>query len=245
MSADKPQFNAGYKRSVATIIMLGLAFLNSIGGILLNTMRYLSFSRLESGEPLSESQRLLVDGLFGLNEIAQILLTLTCAIPFCMWFYQAYKNLLALGNASLTYSPGWAAGSFFVPILNLFRPPKIAKEIWQGSDPAGLDRDRINFTYDQSTPIISFWWISFLLARILDNIGGNIFKEDDITRIKNSTVFFGLSDIALACAAVFAILLVLEVRKRQEDRYQRFQALSAQYAEQPPAGYTGIAESDL
>jgi len=50
-------------------------------------------------------------------------------ITFIMWFRRAYFNLHQKVN-HLSYSEGWAAGSWFVPIINLYRPYQIMKEIY-------------------------------------------------------------------------------------------------------------------
>jgi hypothetical protein len=45
-------------------------------------------------------------------------------------FARAYSNLAA---GQRRHSSGWAIGSWFVPILNLFRPAEIANDIWRTS----------------------------------------------------------------------------------------------------------------
>ncbi|MFC1995866.1 DUF4328 domain-containing protein [Chloroflexota bacterium] len=41
------------------------------------------------------------------------------AVLFYMWIHRAHRNLPSLGVSGLKYSPGWAVGGFFIPILNL------------------------------------------------------------------------------------------------------------------------------
>ena len=53
---------------------------------------------------------------------------------FCLFMPRANRNARAFGS-SMSISPGWAAGWFFVPIANLWMPYQAMKEIWQGSDP--------------------------------------------------------------------------------------------------------------
>jgi hypothetical protein len=47
-------------------------------------------------------------------------LYLACAVAFPMWMHRAYKALVAARLPGLRYSPAWAAGGFFVPVLNRF-----------------------------------------------------------------------------------------------------------------------------
>ena len=44
------------------------------------------------------------------------------AIAFIMWLYRAYQNVDATDPGRRRYGHGWAIGSWFVPILNLWRP---------------------------------------------------------------------------------------------------------------------------
>ena len=52
------------------------------------------------------------------------------AITFIQWFRRAYFNLHLKVN-HLSHTEGWAAGSWFVPIISLYRPYQIMKEIYQ------------------------------------------------------------------------------------------------------------------
>ncbi len=43
-------------------------------------------------------------------------------VPILMWVYRAHANLRESGMEELRHSPGWAVGSYFIPIANLFVP---------------------------------------------------------------------------------------------------------------------------
>ena len=57
------------------------------------------------------------------------------ALFFLLWTYRSYRHLSALSDRDLRFSPGWAVGWFFVPIMNLFRPYQVMKEMWRKSTP--------------------------------------------------------------------------------------------------------------
>lgn len=59
------------------------------------------------------------------------LLQLAIAVPVCMFLYRANANLRALGVEELEYTPGWCAGWWFVPIMNLFKPYGATKNLSQ------------------------------------------------------------------------------------------------------------------
>jgi hypothetical protein len=51
---------------------------------------------------------------------------------FFFWIYFANKNCRNF-TSNMTYTPGFAVGCFFIPILNLFRPYQVMQEIWKVS----------------------------------------------------------------------------------------------------------------
>jgi hypothetical protein len=64
------------------------------------------------------------------------------------------------------YAPGWAVGYFFIPILNLFRPYQVAKEVAEGSDPASIGDVSSQPNVGQKPPI-GVWWTMWIITGLL------------------------------------------------------------------------------
>jgi hypothetical protein len=64
---------------------------------------------------------------------ALLLLLAVTEILFYCWVHRANKNCRGFVS-NMTYTSGWAVSSFFVPILNLFRPYQVMQQIWKVSD---------------------------------------------------------------------------------------------------------------
>ncbi len=96
------------------------------------------------------------------------LVILTIPIAFLIWIHRAYRNLPSLMAESLHFSPRWAVGCFFVPILNLFRPYQIMREIWRESDPSRPRNvgDSLEPVKESSSAVVGWWWGLFLLLII-------------------------------------------------------------------------------
>ncbi|MBN2680940.1 MAG: DUF4328 domain-containing protein [Bacteroidales bacterium] len=62
----------------------------------------------------NDQRHVLVSSLY-------IIVYIISAITFIQWFRRAYFNL-HLKTKNLSSSEGWAAGCWFVPVLNLFKP---------------------------------------------------------------------------------------------------------------------------
>lgn len=85
--------------------------------------------------------------------------SLVSFILLMVWFYRSHKNLQSFNTMGLKYSPGWAVGSWFIPILNLFRPFQITHEIWTASDP---EASTVSWKQGKYSLVTILWWISAL-----------------------------------------------------------------------------------
>jgi hypothetical protein len=162
-----------------------------------------------------------------LIELAVFILT---AVLFLFWIYRVYKNLRPLGADRLGYSPGWAVGSFFIPFANLFIPFRIIREIWVNSDP--LVREPVE-TWQRSGPpaLLSWWWGFWVAANILTRIASRF--SDSAETPEQLFLYSKLEIMASALtigAAIFAIMVVRGIDKRQEARSKQQQLLQ----EPPP-----------
>lgn len=82
---------------------------------------------------------------------------LACAVVIGRWIYRVNKNAWQISDA-MTVSPRWSVGSFFIPILNLFRPFSGVRETWQASH-APADADTVPVP-----AIMRLWWAGWLIA---------------------------------------------------------------------------------
>lgn len=104
----------------------------------------------------------------GLSQ-ALIVVGIISFIALLVWIYAVHRNLPALGATGLEFTPGWAVGWFFVPILNLFKPCQALFEIWNGSDPARLPRQDLDASV-QSGAIVGWWWGLRIIAALVGQL---------------------------------------------------------------------------
>lgn len=116
-------------------------------------------------------------------------------VMFIRWFRRAYYNLHQL-PVSVLFTEGWAAGAWFTPILNLFRPYQIMKELYTESR-SYLQRKEVSFTHLSSTTMIGVWWALWVVSGVLGQI---VFRTtmnaDTIDEMITSTIF-GIVDNAI------------------------------------------------
>ncbi|MFV8352181.1 DUF4328 domain-containing protein [Flavobacterium sp. XS2P14] len=86
-------------------------------------------------------------------------------ITFIRWFRRAYFNL-HLKAETLSFTEGWAAGSWFVPLVSLYRPKQIMKELYVETHNL-LTTKQENSTVNLNTQFIGWWWALWLIASFL------------------------------------------------------------------------------
>lgn len=139
-------------------------------------------------------------------------------VAFIMWFRRAYANLHRLASGSvLSYEEGWAAGAWFVPILNLFRPFTIMKEIWietQSNIPGKAERDGI-----QGTELVGWWWAAWVTYNIVSRLTSRMSSGSDPESIASQLRIDALGSLLVIPAAILAILVVRQTSKFEQELY--------------------------
>jgi tRNA A-37 threonylcarbamoyl transferase component Bud32 len=150
----------------------------------------------------------VVEALSGLIGILYFIAFLISAITFIKWFRRAYFNLHQINN-NLTFTEGWAAGSWFVPIVNILRPYRIMKELYLKT---------INFLKNSGrTPIqktktnhLGWWWALWLISGFLSYLTVRLslydyYDIDYLIGISFLDIITGLVSIPLAIITVKVI----------------------------------------
>lgn len=144
---------------------------------------------------------------------------------FIAWFHRAYGNLRDLGATTMRYTPRWAIGAWFVPILNLWRPKQIANDIWRGSDPRYPGQQPL--WREPVSPLLWFWWGAWVLLFVLNRV---VAQDWSSTASAHSIRSAARLDIAAEftsiIAAGLAIALVRTVTKRAGQRARADQSLA-------------------
>lgn len=178
---------------------------------------------LDNGEFMSVGYILI--GVVALLHIPTAIATI---VFFLIWEYRVYSNLSALMAQNLEFSPGWAVGWWFIPFANLVKPFQVMREIWVESDPE-YEAEFGFLSSNLSAPtIMGFWWAFWLLYGFTDRIAG---KMDDSPYFPTAMIVSSIFSIA---AASLLIIIILNIFKRQELRFQRVGNLQTAAPPPPP-----------
>lgn len=155
----------------------------------------------------------------GSAAIIQILFYLITIIFFAVWINRSCKNawlfqsadrqgmpsLRALGSNSMTITPGWAVGYYFIPIVNLWRPYTAMREIRDASGPGKL------------TAVLPFWWTLWIAANLIGNISMRM-PTETIPQYITSSIFDLVTAPVSLGSNVLAVLLVAGITRLQNAR---------------------------
>lgn len=153
------------------------------------------------------------DDADALNAVAGVVQTaalLTSAVVFVCWFHRVRVNAEVFDPFGHRMKRGWAIGSWFTPVVNLWFPRRIALDIWDASSPWGAPR---------SHGLVNAWWTLWLASLFVDRAASSQYRGAETSQEGHdaavTTLFSDALDIA---AAVLAILVVLELTRMQHRK---------------------------
>jgi len=158
------------QRAKAAIMLIWIVMGLQIAAIGSN---YLQYNLLK--DALGSGSGSVTPGRIMLNDFRQLAISILflagyifSTVTFIKWFRRAYANLHLRVNY-LNHSEGWAAGCWFVPILNLYRPIQIMSELYKETDELLLKKKIISKSKYNAT-YITLWWILWILSGLVGNI---------------------------------------------------------------------------
>ena len=175
--------------------------------------------QVASGVAVSDAEAARNDSRQALIGYIYLGVFVASVIAFLAWINGASANLQSLGVQEQRFSPGWAVGAWFVPIVMLFRPYQIMKEIWQGSCPANGDTTAAEREGAPVSPLLGFWWAAWLVSNWLSNLVlKNLFSGGVTVDALILTDWFNVVSSAIS---LFALLLVVVLVRQISSNQNR------------------------
>ena len=173
--------------------------------------------RVIAGEQVSDAEATASDDRQATVGLVQFALAVAGAIVFIRWMHAAYRNVEVVAPAERRYRAGWAIGSWFVPIMNLFRPKQMVNDIWRAGGRDAQDA--------RPGGLLLGWWLLWLLSSFIVNTAARgLYGSETDDEIRTGSILYLISDAMTIVCAMLAILVVL----RGTDR------LDAKAAATPP-----------
>ena len=210
--AGDSNYKYGSLKIFAILISIGVAIhcVLSLTGTAVVTLFMPSQEAIKSASSdAMASSVLYFVGLLFVFLVATIAVYVFNVIMICMFMYRANANVRALGASDLSISPGWSAGWWFIPFMNLFKPAQAMMEIYQASvRPRGNSWKKLG-----QSGIVNGWWICFLLGGILSNIAGRL--GEDGGEVLSMSLFWAAS-VLITLSGILLIMIVFAIDKNQK-----------------------------
>lgn len=170
------------QRARMAMILIGIVTIVEVFNVISGYLQYQLLTRAQNGETVTMEEANANDLRVQLLAILLMVAYIISVVTFILWFRRAYFNLHQKVQ-NLKYSEGWAAGSWFVPFLNLFRPFDIMRELYRHTSEKLIGKFGLEVI---STRFLGLWWGLWLLYNILGNLSfrmsRNLETLDDIIR---------------------------------------------------------------
>lgn len=133
-------------------------------------------------------------------------------VTFLRWFRRAYYNLNIRVNCS--HSEGWAAGAWFVPIISLFRPYQIMKEM--DLKTTNLINSKTNNQLKSDVTVIGLWWVLWIVSNYIGQYFFKVVsKSQTIDGFLNSTLIGIVNSILGVVLAIVTAITIRSYSKKE------------------------------
>ena len=214
---------------MATWLLLTAEIVAFISGF----MQYSVLQTVAAGGVISEAEAAANDSREFIVAIIAVIALVIFFITFIMWFRRAYFNLHQK-TENLQFSEGWAAGSWFVPILNFYRPFQIMNELYTETEKL-LIKNKIFEKDAYSTNYLMPWWTLWIISKFAGNFVLRIgFNADTIDGLIATTI----GEMILCVLGVLLALLTIKVIKD----YSKVEPLLAQISDEEASANNDCGE---
>lgn len=137
-----------------------------------DVMQYSLLKSMVNGELVTEQEKIANDVREAIISLFYLVIFIGSIITFIQWFRRAYFNLGLLSN-NLSTTDGWASGAWFIPIMSLYRPYQMMKEMFIVTNII-LKTKVEGYKSMPSVKTVGVWWAFWIISNILGNIVAQI-----------------------------------------------------------------------
>lgn len=121
-------------------------------------------------------------------------------LALLIWTSRANRACRDLGATHMRFTPGWAGAYWLLPIVNLYRPYQVVRELWTTTHP-----DR------RPSPLVKWWWIAWLATGFVSRYGDGMLPADPTLDDFRQADYFYLFSHALDILA-FSLAIIVVTR---------------------------------
>lgn len=198
------------QRAKTAIILIWIVFGIEILSMISGYLQYSLVKSAQNGAVITTSSATLNDMREGIIGVIYMVAFITSAVIFIRWFRRAYFNLHILTNG-LLHKEGWAAGAWFVPIVNLFMPYQIMKELY-------VESNKVLVAQEQPQRLkvanVGWWWTFWIASNIAGQVIFRVSKSaETLEELSNASIISIISNIVGIVLALIAVKIISDYAK--------------------------------
>lgn len=211
----KEKARPNFQRGKIAYLLVGLVTLFQIVSLASEYLQYSLLKTVEAGAQITEELATKNDSRQQIVAVVFLLSYVISAITFLFWFRRAYFNLKQRVKHT-SFTEGWSVGCWFVPVISLYRPYQIMREMWVTT--VKLNKNADSSFYESSLDkIIIWWWVLWILLSYIGNfIMKAGFRAETIAEINNASLATMISSVLSIPMGIFLIVIIKEYSEMEE-----------------------------
>jgi hypothetical protein len=195
------------KRSQIAITLIWICLIVNLISLFSSYLQFQLLTQLSKGVEIANYKLEQNDSREQLVGIVTLIVSIISAVAFIQWFRRAYFNLHSL-VPNLTYTEGWAAGSWFVPVIGFFRPYQIMVELYNKTIARLVERKLFeNQSFDLS--FVKVWWALWIIVSIIGRVVYKYISEaETLDKFIDCTIFSMVESILYIPLSLITIKVV-------------------------------------
>lgn len=195
------------QRAKNAITLIWIILILEIASLISGYFQYNLLQAAANGAEISIEEANSNDSREQVIGILYLIAFIISSVTFIQWFRRAYFNLHQKVDY-LSYTEGWAAGSWFVPILHLYRPYQIMREIYRKTEDL-LISNRVDFGINLSMSSLAWWWAFWIINNFIGQfVYRYSLKAESIDELITLTVAGMLSNLVGIPLAILAVKVI-------------------------------------
>ncbi|MEU5580131.1 DUF4328 domain-containing protein [Streptomyces huasconensis] len=226
----------------ATAVLLGLVIATDVYSLWTGTVMQDVLGKLVGGAYGADIEREAdhADTLYANTGIAQTVALLATCVVFLVWFHRVRVNAEVFEPHIHRKKRGWTVWGWFVPVVNLWFPRRIAVDIWDASGTRSATPDGMP-PLDPAAErgphrLVNVWWALWVANLFAGRWATQSYmKAEEADEIKAAVANMMFTDALDIAAAVLAIVFVLRLTRMQDTKARMGPAPAPQSAAFPAA----------
>ncbi len=195
------------QRAKNAITLIWIVLVLEIVSLISGYFQFDLLQTIANGGEISTETATTNDTIVEIIGIIYLIAYIISGVTFILWFRRAYFNLHLRVN-HLSQTEGWAAGSWFVPIVSLYRPYQIMKELYHETRKL-LSKKGLIINENISTDILGWWWTLWIINSVIGQFAFRYsLKAESIDELTISTVASMIGNIAGIPLALITVKVI-------------------------------------